>query len=478
MKLLARVRDTILRHCMVGRGDCVVVAVSGGADSVCLLDVLHHLKEAWGLTLVAAHFDHGLRPNVDEHETDHVKALAASLHLDVIARKADPPLIPGSASLEEKARRLRYAFLRDVQKEVGAHRIATGHTLDDQAETVLMRLLRGSGSTGLSGIQPVREGVIIRPLIGVTREEILAYLSERQLTFVTDLSNFDAAYLRNDIRLNLIPRLKGYQPNIIHTLGRTADILREESRYLREQAKGWIEARAETSLDMRITLPLPGFRELPEPIQHHVSREVIQMVSGGLRRIGRDHVAAIQQLAAPGRKPQARMTLPNGLMVRKVYDRLIFSKGESEPKPFCCVVEQPGTVELDALGCTITLEELSVEALLEVNAGACTAFLDAERVHFPLMVRNVQPGDSFVPLGMKGHKKLKDFFVDMKIPSEARARVPLLVQGDTLIWVCGLRIDDRFKVTPNTRKVLRVSLERGAGGREHGGGSKGAVSSG
>jgi tRNA(Ile)-lysidine synthase len=459
-RIVRKVETTVSRYGMIARGDRVVVAVSGGADSVCLLDILHGLKGALDMMLTVAHFDHGLRPGADDHETEFVRALAASLHLDIVVKRADPPLDPGGASLEEKARELRYGFLREVKEGCGARKIATGHTLNDQAETVLMRLLRGSGPEGLSGIRPARKNGIIRPLIGLTREEILSYLRQRRLAHVTDASNFEPACLRNSIRLDLLPRLRTYQPRIVEILDRTAEIARADNEWLNDQAGSWIAEWRQTGPGNETILPISRFRELPEALKNHVVRETLKSVAGNLRRIGLAHIEAVKRLTHSTR-PQVQVTLPNRIRVRKAYERLIFSKGVSPPADtYCACIEGTGSFHMDVLGCTLTLEEMETGGSpQELEAGPWTACVDADRIVFPLMLRNFRPGDRFVPLGMKGHKKLKDFFVDMKIPSDVRARIPLLAQGDQLIWVCGLRMDDRFKVTSSTRRVLRASLD-------------------
>jgi len=459
-RIIRKVEITLSRYRMIAPGDRVVVAVSGGADSVCLLDLLHRLEGVLGMMLTVAHFDHGLRPDADEHETAFVRELAASLHLDVVVKKADPPLDPGSASLEENARRFRYRFLREVKEGCGAQRIATGHTLNDQAETVLMRLLRGSGPTGLSGIRPVRKDGVIRPLIELSREEVLSYLRQRRLDHITDASNSEPAYLRNRIRLNLLPRLETYQPRIVEILGRTADIAREDNRWLNAQARTWIAEWSRISPGNEISLPASRFSELPDALKNHGVREALRTVAGNLRRIRLAHIEAVKRLAGSER-PQAHVTLPDGLLVRRVYDRLIFSKGGPPPADsYCVFIEGFGTVHIDALGCALTLEEMEPGGGgQDLEAGPRTAFFDADRIAFPLLLRNFRPGDRFVPLGMKGHKKLKDLFVDMKVPANVRTRIPVLARGDQLIWVCGLRMDDRFKVTSSTRRVLRASLD-------------------
>jgi len=460
-KMIKKVTATISRFRMIDRGDRVVTAVSGGADSVCLLDVLHRLRESLGISLIVAHFDHGLRPNADDDETRFVEGLAASRQVDVVVGKADPPLDSKAASLEEKAREARYQFLQGCMHASRAQKIATGHTLNDQAETVLMRLLRGSGPAGLSGIQPTRKGGIIRPLIQVSRAEIDGYLRESGLSHVTDASNLETRHLRNEIRLNLIPQLQTYQPNIIELLGRTADIIREENEWMDAQAKAWLSACAVMGPEGCI-LPVSRFGQLPEALKAHVVRAALGKVAGTLRRIGLDHIRAIKRLSG-SEKPQATAKLPGDLWVRRVYNNLVFSKAISPPPETCCFIERTGSFYVDGPGYTVILEEVEPGRLShDLGGSPWTASFDADRVVFPLMLRNFRPGDRFVPFGMKGHKKLKDLFVDMKIPSHIRSRIPVLVQRDRLIWVCGLRIDDRFKVTPNTRRILKITLEGAA----------------
>jgi len=457
--IIKKVDNTISKYRMIGHRDLVIVAVSGGTDSVCLLDVLHSLKGVLGIELVVAHFDHGLRPGEDASETEFVKSLAASFDCDFVTKKADPDLQPETASLEERARDVRYRFLKEVKEQFSAKKIATGHNLNDQAETVLMRLLRGSGPSGLSGIPPVRDMHIIRPLIEVTRSEIESYLSNRGLTHITDSSNSETRYVRNEIRLNLLPQLEKYQPKIIEILGRTAAIMREESTWLEAKATRWLKKWTEKGANDEIVLPLFQFKRLPEPLQNHVIRQALKRKGESLRRISLPNIDAVKRVAT-GKKPQAEVSLPNMLVVKRVYDRLIFAESKPQtPERFCYIIEKPGVFDLETLGCAIQLEEVERKILPELKTSPWAACLDADRITYPLTLRNFRPGDRFVPLGMTGHKKLKSFFIDMKIPSHVRARLPILLQGNELIWVCGIRIDDRFKVTSRTRRILKITFD-------------------
>ena len=458
-KTLMKVRHTITKYHMIEDGDRVVVAVSGGPDSVCLLDILLELKDQLRIELIVAHFDHGLRPGEDEAENEFVKSMAMALNLQFEAKKADPGMGQRGASLEEKARNARYQFLEEVKEAFSAQKIAMGHHLNDQAETVLLRLLRGSGPSGLAGIPPCRENKIIRPLIEITRGEIESYLEFKELTHMIDSSNLQSCYLRNKIRLELLPRLREYQPRIVELLGRTADIMRTDEAWLVARAEEWVDTFAEAKGEEEIEIPLSSFTILPEALKNRVIRYALKMTGGSLRRVSLRHVEAINQMAM-GEKPQALVNLPNGIMAKKVYDRLVFTGITHTPSEgFCYHLDGPGQFDLTALGRTIWLVEMDKAALHDLRVSRWCAFLNADHLSYPLMIRNVRPGDTFIPFGMNGHKKLKDFFMDLKLPSEARAKTPILCCRDIPVWVCGFRIDDRFKILPDTKKILKVTLD-------------------
>ena len=441
---------------MIRHGDRVIVAVSGGADSVCLLDLLHKMEEELEIQLVVAHFDHGLRPGVDEAETQYTKSLAASLSLPFETEKAGAQLRKGG-SLEERARIERYRFLEQTKEKHSAHKIATGHNRNDQAETVLIRLLRGSGPSGLSGIPPFRDDTIIRPLIEITRREIEAYLEGRGLRHVTDLSNLESHYLRNRVRLELIPELERYQPRIVEILGQMSNIMRSDDERLVKEAEGWLTHSARSE-EAGIRIPVHPFTMLPEALKGRVIRCILTQTGGTLRRIGFRHIDAILQIAKGG-KPQAQVKLPNAVTVKRVYNELIFTGSRDiEAEDFFYTIPGPGKFPLRAIRCSVLVEEVEKVSLSNMKTALPVAFLNADHLVYPLMVRNFRPGDRFVPLGMSGHRKLKDFFIDLKVPSETRRRIPILIYRDIPIWVCGFRIDDRFKVTSRTKRALKVTL--------------------
>jgi tRNA(Ile)-lysidine synthase len=455
---LQKVKHTISRHRMISEGDSVIVAVSGGPDSVCLLNILHALKNELHIHLVVAHFDHGLRPAEDESETAFARALAESLKLPFETARGRLLAKKTRGSREEVARNARYAFLEKVRKKHKAQKIALGHNLNDQAETILMRLLRGSGPSGLTGIPPCRDGEIIRPLVEIERLEIENFLKAKRLASVTDSSNLKVDYLRNKIRLKLMPLLEVHQPQLAHLLSQTAEILRDEDDYLGRIAEAWLARNLELSPDHTFRVPITSFLSLPVALRRRVIRNVIGKVKKDLRRISWDHIEAIQRLAQ-GEKPQAALNLPGILTVKRDYDHLIFSASVGrKPRTFCYTLDGPGTYDLKEIGRSFLMEEIKNRKGLRLRGSKWTAFLDAEKLRFPLTLRTFKAGDRFIPFGMEGHKKLKDFFVDLKVPLERRYSTPILCCEETSIWVCGFRIDDRFKVTAETKRVLKITM--------------------
>jgi len=454
---LKKVRDTISRYQMINPKDRIVVGVSGGPDSVCLLDILNELRNELGIELIVAHFNHGLRPEEDGEETRFVESMALSLNLPFETKKAGP-YMQETGSLEEKARHARYCFFDEVNDKFSARKIATGHTLNDQAETVLMRLLRGSGTSGLAGIPPVRGGRIIRPLINLTRDEVLSYVELRGLKFITDSSNRETHFLRNSIRLEVLPQLMEIQPRVIELLGQTAEIMKRDDEWMEAEAAAWMEKAAEISEDFRVQIPLSGFNQLPEALQFRIVRHALMISSGTLRRISLRHVEDVISLVT-GEKPQAQIHLPNGLVVERTYDILIFYVGVKEASSeYSYSLDGPGTFRLETQGYTVSVREIEKKEFSDIPTSPWTAFLNGDRMTYPLEIRNFRPGDRFIPFGMSGHKKLKDLFIERKIPLEDRIRMPILTNNDKPIWVCGIRIDDRYKVTDETKQVIRVQM--------------------
>lgn len=456
--IINKVHKTILNFRLLVPGEKVVVAVSGGPDSVCLLDILSSLRDELRVELVVAHLDHGLRPGEDEEETRFVASLAAQRKLPFHARRVQLDTVKGS--LEERAREARYRFLEEARARFSAQKIALGHHCDDQAETVLLRLLRGSGAGGLSGMAPMREGKFIRPLLELRRCAIENYLKERKLPFKIDPTNRDDKFLRNRIRSELIPTLEEYQPRVTEILAQTAGILREENQYLETVSREWLKKHKMKNTKTMVEISRTELMSLHQALRKRIIRRCVHLVAEGLAGLSLRHIKAVERLAAGG-KPQGAISLPRGVLVERVYDHLVFKTGAvHEVSDYLCMLKGPGRFVLEELSSSVVIEELPRANVSLGENQPWMACLDARKARYPLMLRNFRPGDAFVPLGMRGHKKVKDFFIDRKVPKTVRSRVPILLSGGEILWICGMMIDDRFKVTSGTEKILKIEFVR------------------
>jgi tRNA(Ile)-lysidine synthase len=459
-RFLGKIRRTVARHGLLQGGEGVLVCVSGGPDSMALLQSLWELSREWNLSLTAAYLDHGLRPEA-EAEKAFVREAAFSRGLSFVSERAD---VRGLARknrlpLQEAARNARYDFFLRAAAGFTAEKIALGHTADDQAESVLMRLLRGSGTRGLAGIPPKRNGRIIRPLLEVRREEVEGYLRERNVPFCDDVSNRSLHYLRNRVRRELMPFLETYNPRIRRILSATGEQFRLEEDFwqdlVRERFPALLRGRGEAGL----RLDMGKLCEAPLPLRLRFFRRAVETLLGHLRGFSFRHIQAVENLRRnPG--PNKKISLPGGLVVARRYDELFFSRGGEEGAAFAYPVDGPGVLRIPEIGGEIrlALRERGEKEVFPDDPAA--ALLDGDRIRFPLLVRSFRPGDRFQPLGMPGRKKIKDFFIDLKIPADRRRKVPLLIFEEEIVWVAGLRPDHRFRLKPETRRVLEAELLR------------------
>ena len=468
MNLLRQVRITVERYAMLRPGDRILAAVSGGADSVALLRVLALLAPEYRLELTAAHLNHGLRGEEALQEEAFVRSLSAAMGLACVCKTIDVRSIRKGRSLEEAAREERYRFLKEAAAGCGAGKIATGHHRDDQAETVLMHLIRGSGPGGLKGILPVREDRVIRPLFEVDRREILGFLDREGLSYRTDSSNRDPAFLRNRIRNDLIPALaKDYNPRIVEGLCHAAEILRQQEDYL-QRATGRILKRWRIPPGAgEIHVPLENFLNLHESLRGRIIQTLLKAAAPSGRGIAFRHVEAVLDLCRRFRHGRASLDLPFRLVAETGDGSLRIGRdpggGAREGRgirapEYEYPLEIPGEILLREAGSTLRLEWVLRPDFREMAASPLAAFMDYDRIVLPLILRNFRPGDRMDLLGMGGAKKLKSFFIDRKIPRCDRAVIPLLVDARSVIWVAGERISERVKVTPESKNVLKAEM--------------------
>jgi len=474
-----RLLDALARHEMLRRGERILVAVSGGSDSVALLRLLHSLAADLGVELHVAHLDHGWRGEAAAKDARFVQRLARRLGLPCTLGRLEPGAAAAAGrrlSREARARVARLAWLRETARTVGATRIAVGHTLDDQAESFFLALLRGSGTLGLSGTWPVVDGLFIRPVLDLRRAELRDWLKRAGQRFREDASNRDPAYTRNRVRRRLIPFLeREFTPAATRLVARAADLLRAEEIFLSGLAEGTYELMAQAGPD-GVAIDAAALHGLPLSFRRRIVRRAIRQARGHLRGIEARHVeSALTLTHGPG---AAAVDLPGGLRASRRGGALLFRVGAPAPTAFrpraatpdavaataggsevcegLCPV--PGRVSLPALDLRLRARIVPRDQF-DRRPDRAYACLDADLTPGPLLVRGRRPGDRFRPLGSGGSRKVKAFLIDRKVPRDQRARIPIVLSGERIAWVVGHQIDERFKMTPATRRVLVLERE-------------------
>jgi len=445
---------------MVGPGDRVLAACSGGPDSVALVALLLKLRAEMPLEVILAHFNHRLRPEAAADEA-FVRGLAGHFVLPLVVGRKD---VRGEArkrklNLEEAARELRYEFLRDAARKAGATRIATGHTMDDQAETVLMRIFRGTGLAGLAGIGPVSGPAgcpVVRPLLGLRREGLEAFLRAEGLEFRTDASNLDRRFLRNRVRLGLLPEIEqGYGPRVVEHLATLATLAREEDEllagFVRELADEFITRRAgEASLDAK-TLAL-----VPPALARRVAREFLRELKGDLRAVSFRDVESVL-----GLKDGKRMTVKKGLALERAGGRLVRARPKRAPRAFERRWGGEGTITV--AGTDFRGSRLDRTSGLSLQGDdRRRVLLDLGKLRLPLVVRGRKPGDLYRPLGAPGRKKLTEALRAKRIARGDRERLPVFLSRGEIVWVPGLPVAEKFKVDAATKTVLLIERKAAA----------------
>ena len=449
-----KVKSAIIE--LVAPGDKVLVAVSGGADSLALLYLLDQFSKELGYELFVAHLNHLTRGKESDEDATFVEKEANKLSIPFFVDKIDVEKSVLKYSFQETARILRYQFLEKTLTSINANKIALGHTADDRIETVLMNLLRGTGLKGLAGIPEVREHVI-RPLLRCNRSELEQFLDERKLIYRTDSSNNEKKYLRNKIRHEVIPFLSTFNKNISRNLLSLAEIVRGEEQWMSEQAHE-LYAKLVTAQSGDLYFETVEFEKQPLAMKRRLIREIFYQLSGSLREITALHVQQVLDLFTQARVGSL-LALPRGVRVVCDYEKVRFCLNEDFGLPDVDKrlrkLKIPGVTNLAQLG--IQFHAQFVEPPLPESIDYIHAYFDFGKTGENIQVRFFQPGDHFVPLGMQGHKKVKSYFIDQKIPRKERPFIPILINGDEdIIWIYGERISGQFCVNENTKKVLFI----------------------
>lgn len=451
--MIEKVKNYIRQYDLIGPGDTVLAAVSGGPDSMALLHMLLHLQPEMNLRLAAAHLNHGLRPEADEEEA-FVKNFCSQAGIECYCRRVKVGEIAArdKKSLEEAGRDSRYEFFRQLSIELNGASIATAHHQDDRAEGVLLNLVRGTGIKGLRSIMHTN-GPIIRPLLALTRDEIMSYLRENDIFYCTDKSNYDPIYLRNRIRLGLLPYLQSeFNPAIVKGLNQLADLAAEENDWMERHCdKCWSYMASESGEG--VILRVHHLNGVHLAMQRRLIMRALAHFDGEAAWT-MDDVAYVQTMLNQTGSSKA-IQLKKGVEVKKVYDELYFSRGQVKSALFCYKVPVPGRIDIVETGQSL---DFSVEDYQACQPGLNEIVMDYDKVNVEkLVIRSRSPGEYFYPAGMTGKKKLKEFFIDIKLPQDQRDSVPILADRDGTVYaVIGYRLARPVMVGPDTQKVLVV----------------------
>ncbi len=492
--MMEKVLSYIKKQHLIEKDDKLIVALSGGADSVALLYFLKEIQGEYQLELLAAHVNHGIREEADEDEA-FCNRLCEELGVPLRCFHIEPEELENEKGmgLEEAARAARYKLLEQCLKEAGFDKIVTAHHANDNAETMLFQLFRGSGLKGLSGI-PAARGWIIRPFLCVTREEILKYLCDNDLKHVEDVTNRDTRYSRNRIRAEIIPAAERVNASAVENMSRCAEQLEDIQAYLEDEAADFLSQNAHFDGD-GAAVSLVALKRLPTALQREVLHESVTSVCGSRRDITFSHVEAVRELLY--KDGQKDCALPYGLTARKGYETLRVFANNSREKNDCAEKDKtegqnPGNRNFRSTGkcgaeafplpengkislpdgSQLILRTFPVASLGEkinnIPQNDCTKWFDCDKIRSNLMLRHRRPGDYLIVTADGGRKSLQDYLVNAKVERDERNGRWLLADGSHILWVIGLRISMAYRVTETTKNILEVHLEEKADGRESG----------
>jgi tRNA(Ile)-lysidine synthase len=461
--------DKVLKYVkenkMIEKNECVIAGVSGGADSICLLFILMELRKHMDFSLVVVHVEHGVRGKDSEEDALFVEDLCKKEKLVFEKYSYNIPQLAKKEKMseEEAGRNARYHSFELACKKHGGSKIAVAHNENDRAETVLLHMFRGTGLQGLAGMEAVR-GPVIRPLLCISRKEIEEYLSQKDIPYRTDITNFQLDYTRNKIRLKILPyAAEEINDKVISHIAEAAAKVSQAEAYLQKVSREKLDEIVIENKPYRIEIDITLLLAEELLIQSYVLRLCLKECSGQLRDLTSVHVEQLLELCH--KQVGRRLSLPHGLSAVREYRRLTIEKnGEDRKKQKNTeevVIEKLGSVSYGEYKLVFTLRDVNKGKNLENKYTKC---LDYDTIKFGLKLRTRQPGDSIVMNALGQRKKIKAFFIDNKIPSRERERIPLLVDGDNIVGIMGYRISEEYKVTSRTKNILEIQV---SGGNKH-----------
>ncbi len=458
--LVEDVRMTIYKHNMLNAGDKIVVGVSGGPDSLCLLHVLKELCGEYGCSLYAAHLNHKFRGEAADADAVFVGEICREWGIPAFIEAFDVPAYIEETGLspEEAGREIRYKLFDRVCVEVGGDKIAVAQNLNDHIETILMRFMRGSGIDGLKGIEAVR-GNIIRPLLEIERHRIEQYCAENFLTPRLDKTNLEPIYHRNKVRLELIPYIqKNFNPNIMTALNRFSILIKDENDFMEAEAASELYTVADIS-DDRVSMDVSKLTALHRALQRRIIRQCTEKLSKTLNGFEFKHFEGVLELAQ--KATGAAVMLPHKLKAYRSYDKILLAKDIVKADKKCYYkLKYDYDNSFDTTEGWITIEKRKAKDIIELRGQKDMIYIDPSKVKEELVLRYREPGDMFAPIGMKGTKKLKEYLIDEKVPREERDGLELIADGNEIVWIVGGRLSEKYKITEDTSAAIVIKYIR------------------
>lgn len=457
--MIEKVLRTIEKYNMIEKDDKIVMGISGGPDSLCMLDVLFNLKGKFNLKLYVVHVNHMIRGEDAKKDAEFVEKLCKDLDLPFFLFEENVPYLAKKMGLSEEqaGRYVRYKAFEETLKKVGGNKIAVAHNKNDVAETVLLNILRGTGLRGLIGIKPVN-GNIIRPLIEIERREIEKYLKDKNLHPRIDHTNYEDLYTRNKIRLKVIPYIEEvFKIDLVENLSRMAAILLEEDDYLEAKCEEVFNQICEINGE-EIKVDVDALKSQHTAIKRRLVKRMYLYVKGETDGLEYGHVEDVLNLL--DKPTSSKIDLPFEIEALKMYNNLVIRKKKTKEKvKFKEVLKIPGVTTIEGIG-KFKAYVVDISQVDDFNKGEYIKFFDYDKIKGEIVVKSREDGDRFSPLGMRGTKKLKEFFIDEKIPREERDYIPLVAIGKEIVWVVGYRMSEKFKVDKNTSKVLVIEYTK------------------
>lgn len=461
---MEQIKNNIREHNLLDPGNRIIVGVSGGADSVCLLKVLLEIKDEFKLTLFVVHVNHGLRGCEADDDQAYVEKLCRNWGIPFKAYFVDIKALSKKLGIseEEAGREARYKLFNKVLENTGSDHIAVAHNRDDQAETVMLNLLRGAGLDGLCGMA-MKQGKIIRPLLNISRSQILEYLGNDNINYCTDSSNTSSEYARNRVRNDLFPKIKEmFDVDPVNQLYRLSTLVSDDKDFLEQEAKRDYDAVVLSDND-DVELSLAGLRILSNAIAKRIIRLAWERINNSRKNLESVHVDQIITLCHNNRTGK-KVKLKNGIEVLLSYDRLIFTKvGKKYDKPYSYLINKEGHTHINELNATLKAEVLRDSDLLKlgdfitVDESSNVQFFDLDKLDGETVVRSRLEGDRIRPYRSNGEKKLKKFFIDQKVPGRKRDIIPLVAQGSNIVWIVGMRTSEDYRARKDSKNVLMLS---------------------